>query len=306
MAFESADYRDRLVIADGDFLSEILARGGMRSDLCATANVECPDVVRDVAEAFLDVGAGFLVTNTMTANACYLAEQLQSGETNERAIRDMNYQGAALLRGAVSDYPSRDGSQAVVLGAVGPVDRFLMLKEVGEETLIEAYRDQAAALAEGGVDAILCRSFTEVEALSVAVRSAKEGGGLPVIGCMAFDCGPDRLETALGVTVPQACEAMMDAGVAMVGCESGEGPDNAVAIVSLMRASCGLPILAEVNAGSPELVEGRVVYPESPAEFAARLRPLAEAGANIVRGGRGASTEHIAAMVDAVGKLDGP
>jgi methionine synthase I (cobalamin-dependent) len=119
---------------------------------------------------------------------------------------------------------------------------------------------------------------------------------LPVIGSMTFDSGPEQVETALGTTVPQACAEMAEAGAAVVGCDCGDSPDSAPAVVSLIRQSCDLPIWVKVDAGQPELVEGRVVYPETPQEFAGRLKPLAQQGANFVGGCCGASAGHIAAL----------
>jgi methionine synthase I (cobalamin-dependent) len=184
----------------------------------------------------------------------------------------------------------------LVFGAVGPIERLLLLDEIGESALSEAYARQAEALAAGGADAILCRSFVEVGALVVAIRAAIQATGLPVIGSMTFDSGPEQVETALGTTVPQACAEMAEAGAAVVGCDCGDSPDSTPAVVSLIRQSCGLPIWVKVDAGLPELVEGRVVYPETPPEFAGRLESLVQEGANFVGGCCGASAGHVAAL----------
>ncbi|MFQ5430599.1 MAG: homocysteine S-methyltransferase family protein, partial [Phycisphaerae bacterium] len=168
--------------------------------------------------------------------------------------------------------------------------------EIDEETLSRAYRRQAAALAEGGVDGILCRSFTELDALRIALEAAKAATNLPLIGSMVFDSGPDFTETVMHVTVPQAAAAIREAGASMVGCDHAEHPDAAADVVGMLRAACDLPVWVEINAGRAELSEDRRVYPETPKAYGERLPALAQAGATIIGGGRGATRDHIAAM----------
>jgi len=293
MAFDITHYRNTLVVTDGDWRSELFLRGWKGTSDLERANLSKPDIVRDVAEAFLDAGAKVLVTSTAGANVLSLAERLDAKDMTENEILAMNREGAAICRAAASEYPAKD---LLVFGAMGPTEQLLMLNEIEDATLHDAYETQAGALAAGGVDAILCRSFTEIQALSIAVKAATSATGLPVVGSMTFDCGPEQTETTLGVTIPQACAEMVDAGASVVGCDCGENPDAAQAVVTLMRQSCGLPIWVKINAGVPQLVEGRVAYPETPDEFTRRLAPLAQAGANFVGGCHGASVDHIAAM----------
>ncbi|MBN2563187.1 MAG: homocysteine S-methyltransferase family protein [Phycisphaerae bacterium] len=303
MVFDPADYRNRLVVSDGDFHAELILRSGQTSPILELANLQQPDIVRDVAEAFLDAGAKALVTNTAGANSVVLSEQIEAGHITEDQILAMNREGAAIYRAAVSEHPA---AGVLVFGSMGPTEELLMLDEVAEEVLYEAYESQARALAAGGVDAIVCRGFSEIRALTVAVRAATAGTGLPVIGGMTFDSGPERNETTLGVTIPQAVAELAKVGAAMVGCDCGDHPDGAEAVVTLIRQSCDLPIWVTVNAGIPQWVNGEVVYPETPDEFAGRLGVLAAAGANLVGGGCGATAEHVAAMVAAWQKLQGP
>jgi len=260
------------------------------------ANLRRPEIVKDIADAFLDAGAGVLVANTAGANRITLASMVQAEEISEGDIAAMARQGAAICRAAISDWP---GSDCLVFGEMGPTGKLLLLDEIDATELYSAYAAQAEALAEGGADAIICQSFTEIESLCVAIRAAVGGTGLPVIGSMSFDCGADRTETTLGVTPPQACAAMLEAGACVIGADCGVSPDDLPAAVALMRQSCQVPIWVKVNAGTPQVQEGRVVYPETPEEFARRLPALVKAGANLVGGCCGASAEHIASLAAA-------
>lgn len=293
MAFDPADYRNEIILAGGDFTVELFSQGVSPSGIWERIHLDRPDIVQSIAEAFFDAGATVLVTNTDRVNSLIFAEALESGNITSEEIAALNREWVAAFRLAADKVSN---PKRMVFGAIGPVGSLLVLNEVDENALIATYRLQAEALAAGGVDAILCRSFTEVQALSAAVKGAKEGADLPVVGSMRFDCGPDYTETTMGVTVPQACQAMLEAGVCMVGCDRGEFPDGAVAVVKLFRESCDFPIWVEINAGQAELEEDRSIYPESPKTYGERFKPIAEAGATMLCGGYGASVEHIAEL----------
>lgn len=290
-----ADYRGKLLLAGPDWRLELFARGWPRSAMIEQANLTKPDIVRHSADAALDAGADILVTNTEAANVVGLADRIESGEIDVDAVMELNRRGAALCRSAVSDEPT---ARTLVFGAIGPVEPLLTLDEIEESVLESAYASQVAALADGGVDAIICRHFSELAALLVAVRAAKVAK-LPIVACMVFDCGADYRETALGVTVPQACAALIEAGVAMVGCDDGENPDSTVGIVASIRSATTLPIWAALKAGLPQLIDGKIVYPEKPSDYSIRLKALVKAGANVIAGGSGVSTDHLAAMAAA-------
>lgn len=296
VTFVPADYRSSILIAAGDISAEFPAKDRPAPGLLEQANLRAPDIVRDAAGRFLDGGADILVTLTDGANEVAMAESIESGDLTAEQVVTMNRQGAELCRQAVI---ARRGSSAFVFGAIGPVEGLLTLDEVPEDALHAAYAAQAEALVAGGADAVLCRSFTEIRMLRFAVEAAMKVVNVPVIGSMAFDSGADYTETVMGVSVPSACVELLQAGVAVIGCDGSAFPDSAASVVSLLHDSCDLPIWAEVNAGQPEFGDPLPTYPETPEKFAARLQPLAVAGARFIGGGRGVTAAHIAAFAAA-------
>jgi methionine synthase I (cobalamin-dependent) len=181
---------------------------------------------------------------------------------------------------------------------MGSLQRLLLLGEVNERSVTEAYRAQALALAESGVDGLICRRFREMEALRLAARAAATTQ-LPLVACMTFDCGAEFMETSMGASVAQACEILREVGAAVIGCDGGENPDALPALVAEMQKHWQGPIWASTDAGTPLLTDGKLTYSDKPANFAARLPALRAAGANFVGGGRGATTDHIAALAAA-------
>jgi methionine synthase I (cobalamin-dependent) len=286
-------FRNRVLIAAGDTRAELIARGWGQPDFCELANLEIPDGVRDIADAFLDAGADVLVTMTESAHTLALPQQPNTTTLTAERAAEICRRGAEIMRQAVSEYPA---TERFVVGAIGPVQQLLMLDEVSEIDLIAAYEAQARALADGRVDALVLRGFTELAALQCAVRAARSTG-LPVIATMAFDAGPDQSETTLGVSIPQMCEALAKAGIAAIGCD-GEAPENSAKVVALMRQSApDIPIWCALDAGHSQLIENRAAYTETPEDFAARAKSIVAAGANIIGGRRGATPAHLAALV---------
>lgn len=296
MAFNPADYRDQILIAGTDLAEEIVRRGWSKPDPIERAILVRPELVRDAADVFVDAGAEILLTPTARVNSLQMTYSVGETQVVFADVVRTNQSAAAILRNSADGRPSGNG---LVFGVVGPPSGLLALDEVKRDDLLPAYEAQIRGLADGGADAILCHSFSEIETLMIAVEAAGSACKLPVIGGMRFDCGPDRMETSSGVSVPQVCSSVMDAGAAAVGCDGGESPDSVPAVIARMRESCQLPIWVTVAAGLPDWVEGRPVYTETPQAFGERLSALAAAGATFIGGGSGATPRHTAALVAA-------
>jgi len=208
-------------------------------------------------------------------------------------VAEFNRAGAEISKRAAGD-------KAKVFGSIGPSGKIVMMGEVNEEELFEAFKEQAAALVEGGVDGLVVETMTELAEARAAVRAAKTAG-VPVVGCMTYDSGKDRSSSMMGVTPEQAAEALIEAGADMVGCNCGIGIDNYIVVAGKLRAATDKPIWVKANAGLPEIEEDKVVYRMKPEEFADKVKLLIEAGANIVGGCCGTSPAFIAAIRKVLG-----
>lgn len=299
MPLQLEDYRNQITPVSGDFQLEIFLRGWSKNLLLESVGVKRPEILRHVADAFLDAGARLLVAPTDRANVATLAKEIDDEVLRREDVAEMIVASIRICRAAVDEQPV---AGCRVIGAMGPTEELVSLDEIEADVLFDAYRDQAQALATAGADAIICRGFTEIESLVIAVKAARKGTELPVIGSMSFDAGTDFTETVLGVSVADACRQLCEAGAAVVGCDRGEYPDATATIVSRMKQSCDRPIWAEINAGLPDLREQDVVYSETPQEYVARLEGIVNAGATFIAGGRGASVAHIAQLAAALRK----
>lgn len=293
MAIEWADYGSRVVIAGGDFRAEWPTGNLVLGALPIRASLDDAARVEEIAGRFGEAGVEWLIAPTDSLNAVACADSVDRDDVPEAELKRANTLAVACLRRAADAQGGEGGRTIKVIGAIGPIRQLLTLGEIEESAFARVVSEQAAAIAAGGADAVLCRSFTELETMAVAIRAAASGSGLPVLASMCFDSGPSYSETALGVSIPRFADCAAESGAFMIGCDGSEYPDGAPAIITMLRDVSKFPIYVEVNAGRAELSESGVIYPEQPKAYAERFAALSAAGANVVSGGRGASASHI-------------
>jgi len=279
----------RVLISDGAWGTMLQQKGWRPGECLELWNVERRDAVLAVAEAYVAAGADMIETNSFGGNRYKLA--FYGLETR---VGELNAAAAAISREAAG--PGRH-----VLGSIGPTGKLLILREVTEEDLFDAFCDQALALEQGGADACCIETFADIDEARCAVRAAKARTGLEIICTFTFDKTPKgEYRAMMGVTPAQMAVAMVEAGADIIGANCGSGMARMVEVVREIRAVDRLtPILIHANAGLPVLDGDRVTYPETPETTAAYFPRLVEAGANIIGGCCGTTPAHIAALVGA-------
>jgi 5-methyltetrahydrofolate--homocysteine methyltransferase len=278
----------RPLLGDGATGTQLQSMGLVPGSCGDLWNVTHPDRVRELHRRYLTAGADLLTTNTFGANAFVLGQHGAAGR-----VRELNMAAARLAREIASD-------AAWVLGDIGPFGG--MLEPLGDtpaEEVERAFRDQAAALLEGGADAILVETMSDPAELTLAVRAARSAGAGVVLATYAFQKFAVGLRTMMGTTVADAVAAARAAGADIVGANCGTDlslEDYEMLTAELVAAAQGTPVIVQPNAGSPSLRDGRISYAESAAQFAAAAPRLLAAGARIIGGCCGSTPEHIAAM----------
>lgn len=244
------------------------------------ANVERPELVLQVHQAYIAAGSDLIETNTFGANAFRL-------EDHGLDAKEVNYRGAKIAREAA-------GPDRLVLGAIGPLGK--PIEPIGSlpPSLVgECVAQQAEALAEGGVDAFLLESYVHLQELALAVEAIKKVCDLPVLASKTFIEDGEQIAEGLPVRCAQEIQSL---GVQALGANCVVGPQRMLDIVRMMREGCDLPILAFPTPGLPQLVRGEVVYDSSPEYFAKAAYRLFEEGAKIVGGCCGTTPAHIKAL----------
>ena len=235
------------------------------------ATLRFPDLMAAVYQGYLDAGADVLSTNTFGGNLI----RLQRAGLTEKS--------EAINRGAAEQARAVAGDDAWVAGNIGQSGDFLEpLGEITEARMTEAFRVQAEQLAEGGVDLLLCETFSDIREVQIAIQAAGSTG-LPVFATMTYDI---NLHTMMGVAPVDGMRACEEAGAAVVGCNCGNGPEEMTQVLEqMLAAGPQRPLMAQSNAGVPELIDGRVCYvypPEKMVQFARRWQRRRRVGDRLV------------------------
>jgi len=272
--------RGSLTLADGAWGTELQKLGAPLGACLDEWNLSKPEMVRQVAESYLQAGSKVILTNTFRANPISLAPHGLDGQC------------AAINRAGVKISRKAAGDAALVFASMGPSGKMLVAKEVTPEQLHEAFLAQARALAQEGPDALLIETMIDVAEARIAAAAALQTA-LPVVVSFVYDSGKNHDRTIMGATPEQVATALVSEGVQAIGANCGVGAREYIPICKRLVAACSLPVWMKPNAGLPEIVGGVAKYLTTPEEFAGAAKELANAGATFVGGCCGTSPEFI-------------
>jgi 5-methyltetrahydrofolate--homocysteine methyltransferase len=256
-------------------------------------NVDHPEVIRACHEAYAAVGARILTTNTFGGTR----PRLQMHGLEAR-VHELNRAGAALARKVADRY------DALVAGDLGPTGELMEpLGTLSSQEVQALFEEQLRGLAEGGIDLVLIETMSDLGEVRAAVAAARQVvPDLPVVATLSFDT---NLRTMMGVRPAEAVTSLAAEGVDAVGANCGRGPEE-MAVIAAQLASArpeGVLLVAQSNAGLPQLVGDRFEYDGSPAVMAEHARELQHLGIDLIGGCCGSTPDHIAAINDALNQL---
>jgi methionine synthase I (cobalamin-dependent)/5,10-methylenetetrahydrofolate reductase len=253
-------------------------------------NITNPAEVAEIHRAYIEAGSQIILTNTFGANRFKLAEH-----GLEIKLEEINRAGVTLAKKVIE----ASFKLVLVAGDVGPLGvRLAPFGRVTRDQAQAAYREQITALAESGADLILIETIVDLYEIQAAIRAAKDGTDLAVIATMTFT-RDDR--TLLGDPPGKVAQRLLEAGADVIGVNCSEGPSQVLRILRKMKeAAPEAKFLVKPNAGWPERVGGRILYPAGPGYFGDYALAFRQAGADIIGGCCGTTPEHIHAMREAV------
>jgi len=275
----------RTVLSDGA-MGTMLQERGLPPGVCPELwNVEKPDELKAVHAAYIEAGSVVISTNTFGGSRL----KLNAYGLGDRA-RELNFAGVSLAREAA-------GTERFVAASIGPTGKFLEpLGDLSWDEAVDVFAEQAQAQAEAGADVVLIETFMDLDEAKAALAGALRAG-IPCFCTMAFDTGG---RTMMGIDPETAAVQLTDAGASGVGANCGVGPAETLDVVRRMREITSAIIIAQPNAGLPQICGGRTIYSSGPDEMAAYAVRFAQLGVNIVGGCCGTTPEHIRAMADAL------
>ena len=281
--------QDHVVVFDGGMGTMLYQKGVFLNRCFDELNLSAPAMVRDVHKAYLQAGADAIETNTFGANRYKLR-----GFGFHEKVRDINRAGAQIAREAAAD-------RAWVAGSMGPLGlRIEPWGPTSVEEAEEAFREQAGALLEGGVDLFIFETFTDLNEIHQAIKAVRSLCGLPIIAQMTLEEDGNSLYG----TAPEVFTQRLDEwGADVVGINCSVGPQVMLESLERMVKITTRPLSVQPNAGRPRAVDGRNLYLCSAEYMASYARKFILSGAKIVGGCCGTTPEHIKAIKSSVRAL---
>jgi len=277
--------QNKILLCDGAWGTLLQAKGMQPGECPELWNITHRAEVKSIAESYLQAGSDIIETNSFGGNRSKL-----SMYGLEDRVSELSRVAAEISREVA-------GKGKHVAGSMGPTGKMLLMGDVTEEELFDAFREQAVALEEGGADIIIIETMSAIDEAALAVRAARENTKCTVIITMTFSKDPDGYRTMMGVSPEEMVVSMKDAGAHVVGSNCGNGIEDMIGIVKAIRAADSeIPVIIQANAGIPQLIDGKTLFRESPEMMASYVPDLIRAGANIIGGCCGTTPEHISSI----------
>jgi methionine synthase I (cobalamin-dependent) len=281
------------VLLDGAMGTMLMDAGLESGDPPEEWNQIHPERVRNIHKAYVEAGSQIILTNSFGGTSFRLEmHQLQDRviELNRAAARNARAEADAVDR------------VVLVAGSIGPTGQlFEPMGTLSHDQAVQAFKDQAAGLAEGGVDLFWIETMSDLQEVKAAVEGIRQVSQLPISATMSFDT---HGHTMMGVKPEQAALALQELDLAALGANCGTGSDELIEAIREMRKVAPEAILvAKANAGIPQVIGSEVVYNGSPDVMGDYARQVYKEGARLIGGCCGNTPAHVKAMAEALQDL---
>ncbi|MCL2811078.1 MAG: homocysteine S-methyltransferase family protein [Clostridia bacterium] len=275
---------ERVLLMDGAMGTMLQGAGLQPGENPALLNMRNPQAVRDVHLAYLQAGAGLILTNTFGANGHKLPGDNDVSAVVRRAV--------GIAREAAAQHATDTGEkEALVALNIGPIGELLEPSGMlGFDQAYALFQEQVVAGAAAGADVIYIETMSDLLEAKCAVLAAKEHSNLPVFCTMSFEQGG---RTFMGVSIAAMALTLHGLGVDCVGLNCSVGPEEIAPMVQELIRWTDCPIIAKPNAGMPLIENGQTVFASTPESFAHAVAALLELGVSAVGGCCGTTPDYI-------------
>ncbi len=287
--------KENTLILDGAMGTELFKQGIDPGKSGNYLNITDPEVVINVHESYLNAGCDAVITNTFEANKYSLKRHGLDDK-----VQQINEEGAKIARKAAGD-------DKFVIGGFGPTGDFLEpLGTLKPDELKENFKQQAKALVNGGADAFIIETFAAMDEMQIAAHAIRETADLPIICSFAYDANPNGFRTMMGLSPQQAVDQLKDYDIQFIGFNCGKASLEQYQelaskyLEQIKNSGKQFKLSCELNAGIPQIEDGKSVYKVEPDEFAQACKKIADDGAKIIGGCCGTSPAHIQALAKVV------
>ena len=282
---------DLPIVTDGA-MGTLLHASGIPFDDCFDAlNLTQPAIVADIHRAYIQAGAEVIKTNTFGANRIKLDRH-----GLEARVAEINTAAVNLAQKVVM----ASFKDVMIAGDIGPLGLPLApFGRIQQDEAVDIYKEQAQALIDAGVDLILIETMVDIYAVRAAVEAIQDiDPTIPIIASMTFT---RDLRTLLGNSPQEVALRLNELNVDVIGANCSGGPDQLLRILREMKEALPEASFSIMpNAGFPEKVGGRIMYPAGADYFRDYTLAFWRSGANVIGGCCGTTADHIAVVAETI------
>ena len=272
------------VLFDGALGTSIQALGIDHIDPPELLNINYSSELAQIHSNYINAGAMVIETNTFGGTR----SRLESNNLAEK-VEEINSAALRIAKEIAQD-------KVYIAGSIGPSG--LILEPYGEtskEKVFDIFSEQIRILLDNGIDFLLIETMISLDEALVALDAAKKMGSTLTGVTMTFDQGPQGIITSFGDKLLDVCNRLKESGAGFIGSNCGHGFSSMKTIAKEMKKNTDLPILIQPNAGLPIVENGKIIYNESPEEFALFTEELRSIGIDFIGGCCGTTYQHIKA-----------
>lgn len=273
---------EKIIILDGATGTNLQQRG-MPGGVCPEQwIIENKQVLMDLQREYVAAGSDLVYAPTFSGNRIKLSEY-----GLEDKVEYINKTLVAISREAVGEDVLVAGDMTMTGQALVPVGAVTL------DELIACYEEQARALYEAGVDVFVVETMMSLAETRAAVIAIHNVCDTSVMVTMTFE---ESGRTLYGTDCVTALLTLQGLGIDAFGINCSAGPERLEAMLETMRPYACVPLIAKANAGLPQFVDGKTVFPMGPEDYAYACAALLQRGATLIGGCCGTTPEHIQAL----------
>ncbi|MEM9202403.1 MAG: betaine--homocysteine S-methyltransferase [Actinomycetota bacterium] len=275
-----------VLLVDGATGTQLMAAGLEPGDAPERLNLDKPEAVYRLHEAYVNAGSDIVLTNTFGGSAY----RLKLHKLDDRVV-EINREAARHARHVVDQLDRR----VLVAGSMGPTGELLApLGTLEPHDAASAFADQAQGLTEGGADVLWIETMSSMEEIEAAIEGARSSSDLPIAVTLSFDTAG---RTMMGVDGTTAGRRLAELEVDAMGANCGNNlVDTEAALGQMVAVAGGIPIISKANAGIPQWRGAELIYSGTPDIAAAHADRVRSQGVQIIGGCCGNEPEHLARM----------
>ena len=279
---------ERVLLLDGAYGTEFIRMGLEDDKPSESLNLENPDMVYKLQRSYVEAGSDILLTNTFSAIPHKL-DELGYGDKFEDIVRM-----------AVKIAKRASNGKALIFGDCGPTG--VLPRPMGKgdfDFYYDNYRRIVEVFLDEGVDGIIFETFSDILELKTAVMAVRDlSKDIFLIVHLTFD---ENGRTLTGSDPMNFAITFGNLDVDVLGINCSLGPEDMLPVFQELSKYHDGFLSVEPNAGNPIIVDGKIIYPESPEDFAKHVDSFWEYGANIIGGCCGSGPDHIKLMRKVLG-----